>query len=128
MTNDRPNNGVEGVTILCNIHFENLGIMKRYTFLNKFIIGLAKRLRLQPLLDTLYTQHFKEEKPVGEGITSTMILKTSHICYHTWETERYMRLELSVCKTVNEYEVVAFIHEYFGAKNIKFVSHEARKW
>lgn len=127
MTNDCPNKP-NGVTILCNIYFENLGVMKRHTFLNKFIIQLTKKLGLQPLLDSLYTKHFKEDNPVGEGITSTMILMTSHVCYHTWENERYMRLELSVCKTVIEYDVVTFIYEYFGNENIKFVSHEIRKW
>ena len=159
---DYPNNRIIGVTILCNIHFENDCFLKNtvikkeslyvtvcnfiknafkdlYSFNIKnenkeiehylicFIYQLAESLNLIPLEETLVTKHFKESKPVGEGTTGTMILKTSHICYHTWNKERYMRLELSVCKEVNEYEVVAFIRKYFGT-DINFISHQVREW
>ncbi len=160
MTIDYPKNNISGVTILCNVHFEDDCFLKKkeeikknqfrnfikkfiknfYSFATKdknkeieyylshFIYKLARELNLIPLEDTLITKHFKEDKPVGEGTTGIMILKTSHICYHTWNEERYMRLELSVCKEIDADLAVAFIYEYFGIGNIKFISREIRRW
>lgn len=129
MTHDYPNN-IEGVSILCNIHFEDdlVLVLKDESFLNAFMIELTQKLNLIPIIETLTSKHFKEENPVGEGITGTMILKTSHCCYHTWSREKYMRFELSVCKVINAFEIVSFIYEYFGIRNLKFVTHETREW
>lgn len=128
MTVDYPNNYIVGVSISCNIHFENKDILKDELYLNNFMIYLTRKLNLTPLEDTLTSRIFKAEAPVGEGISGMMMLMTSHIFYHTWGKEGFLRLEISICKNINAAEVVAFIYEYFRKENLKFISHEIREW
>ena len=127
MTHDYLN-GVEGVSISCNVHFENTYVLNDEFYFNDFMIELANELNLIPLEDTLTSRIFEAKNPVGEGISGMMMLMTSHMFYHTWGKEGFVRFEISVCKKINSAEVLYFIYEYFGEQNLKFVTQEEREW
>lgn len=119
---------IDGDIFALNIKFANAGFNSEAK-LNVFMVELVEMLGLKPVFDTLVSKFFSEPEPVGEGYTGIMILLTSHVAYHTWGEQLFMRLEISVCKKDVDYSgVIAFVNNFFGKDNVVSITQKLIPW
>ncbi len=118
---------IKGATALINIYFTNNKLLTNKDALEVFITNLALKLNMHPLYDTIKSAIFQKTHQTGEGISTTIIITTSHITLHTWSEYNYMRLEVSSCGPKENLEKIELRLIYL-LSDIKKIEVDLRSW
>lgn len=97
---------VKGTIACINIFFANNKLLVETNKLEAFIIDLTYKLNLIPIIGSVRSMFFPKVHRTGEGVSTNIILTTSHIALHTWSEKNYMRLEVSSCGNEEDLECV----------------------
>lgn len=90
-------------------------------YVNEFMKKMVKHVRMQVMLDPI-TAWCNDEG--NEGITSVVILTTSHSALHIWNlpapSPSVMQFDLYSCAPFDVSEVLEFISEYFKVESAQY--------
>ena len=95
---------------------------------NEFMRSMVKHVRMKVMLDPVSAWC---DEPGNEGITSTVILTTSHCVLHIWNFPEphlsVMQFDLYSCAPFEVSEVMEFINQHFNVvlANYKFLDRES---
>lgn len=96
--------------------------------INEFMRGMVKHVRMKVMLDPITAWC---DEPGNEGITSTVILTTSHCAMHIWNFPEphpsVMQFDLYSCAPFEVTEVFDYIGQHFKIKDAsyKFLDRES---
>lgn len=96
--------------------------------INEFMRGMVEHVRMKVMLDPVSAWC---DEPGNEGITSTVILTTSHCAMHIWNMPEphhsIMQFDLYSCAPFDVMEVFDFINRHFkvASASYKFLDREA---
>jgi S-adenosylmethionine/arginine decarboxylase-like enzyme len=94
---------------------------------NKFMRGMVEHVRMKVMLEPVSAWC---DEPGNEGITSTVILTTSHCAMHIWNLPEphhsVMQFDLYSCAPFEVMEVFEYINRHFKVQNAsyKFLDRE----
>jgi len=85
---------------------------------NIFVKDVAKILDMN-IIAGPYSKYISDKG--NEGVSSVTIIKTSHICVHSWDKIKpgLIHLDIFSCKDFNTVNIVKFLRKRFNARNIK---------
>jgi S-adenosylmethionine/arginine decarboxylase-like enzyme len=95
---------------------------------NEFMRGIVKHVRMKIMLEPVSAWC---DEPGNEGITSTVILTTSHCAMHIWNVAdpdpSIMQFDLYSCAPFEVAEVLEFISRHFEviSASYKFLDRES---
>lgn len=114
--------------LLINAQIKNPPGRNDCEMINEFMRGMVKHVRMKVMLDPVSAWC---DEPGNEGITSTVILTTSHCVLHIWnlpeDEPSIMQFDLYSCAPFGIDEVMDFIKQHFDVMSAayKFLDRES---
>ena len=79
---------------------------------NIFVKELAKVIDMK-IISGPHSKYINDKG--NEGVSSVSIIKTSHICVHSWDkkTPGLMHLDIFSCKTFSTHKIIKYLYKRF---------------
>lgn len=140
----------DGLTILVNIDNADQQILQSESLIRHAILEMCKILHMTPVLESMQIYKFpvllynkndqyniyqpydiKIEYKGDTGYSGGIIILESHIYFHSWFEEKFMRLEISTCKIPSQNDIIIlidFLKNIFKTNDISFDLVNWRKY
>ena len=103
-----------GKHLIVNIY--KCGKMPNHTELYKFLEKLVKLVKM----NALTKPYIVEGAEYNPGITGFVIIETSHISVHTFETKKFIALDIYSCMPFNHKLILNEIKKEFNTKDLEY--------
>lgn len=121
-----------GRLVAANVLVEDAARLAEPQYVEEFLRVLIARIHMRPLTAPMSVVVPPDASNVNDphaddgGMTTQVIISTSHIAYHSWPLQRRFRLVVDSCKDYNVATVRATLCEWFAVKGISIqnVSYE----
>ena len=113
-----------GRLVAANVLVEDAAHLAEPTYVEEFLRVLIARIKMKPLTAPMSIVVPPDPNNVGDahaddgGMTTQVIISTSHIAYHSWPLQRRFRLVVDSCKDYDRVTVESTLREWFPVNGI----------
>ena len=113
-----------GRLLAANVSVVDAARLADSRYVEDFLRALTARIGMRPLTEPMSVVIPPEPSSVQDphaddgGMTTQVIISTSHIAYHSWPLQRRFRLVVDSCKFYDVRDVMAVLREWFPVNGL----------
>ena len=113
-----------GRLVAANVLVEDAAYLATPQYVEEFLRALIARIKMRPLSAPVSLVVPPEPGNLGDseaddgGMTTQVIISTSHIAYHSWPLQKRFRLVVDSCKDYDVETIEQSLREWFAVKGM----------
>lgn len=113
-----------GRLVAANVLVADAAHLAEPSYVEEFLRVLTARIHMKPLTAPMSVTVQPDPANVGDphaddgGMTTQVIISTSHIAYHSWPLQKRFRIVVDSCKDYNVATFQRSLHEWFPVNGI----------